>query len=187
MLTYHASVLNKFDLNVLNYYFTENRFQSLNLNEYFDRVLSHYGLNYIELFELLPSILSLIKIGGVFILTLPSYWFFKDNLTDVEKEILCYSKQNDKKWVFQDDIKKIITDNHSEIISFEEIDHIEIMDRKSLSFLSSLDKLYKAEVENNNAILDIVSIPKQNIELRTTILAVKKSSKTITKDNLFSF
>jgi len=61
------------------------------------------------------------------------------------------------------------------------------LSRVEISYLSSMDKLFNADLQNNIAILETIDIPKTDLDIPLSALVVRKKSKTITKDNLFSF
>ncbi|HOV13296.1 MAG TPA: hypothetical protein PK771_03340 [Spirochaetota bacterium] len=186
LLTYHYSQKHQKKLQVYNYSLNEKDINKLNLSEKFDFIFSSYGITYENLFNDLNNILGLLKIGGIMFLEMPSYWFFRDHLNEDEKSILNYSKTSDKKWVFTEDINPIIEENSCEIILSKKINNKKIMSRVELSYLSSLNKLHKASLENNIAVLEVANVREDNLEINSVILVIKKKSKTITKNNLFN-
>ena len=186
MLTYHISKINNKDLDVLNYNFNYDSLSKLNLNEKFDFVFSLFGLTFEDLYTLLPLIIGFIKIAGILAINIPAYWFIKDNLTEIEKTIIDYSKQNDKKWIFVEPLEPLIEKNGAELLEIRESSLKYNIDRLELSFRSSLKKLYDSVIQNNKAHLDILKIPEKYIELRSAVMIIKKKKKTLTKENLFN-
>ena len=187
LLTYHFTKKDNKKINVYNYSFTPNKLSSLNINESYDFVFSSYGLSYENIYTILPQLIGFLKIDGILFIELPAYWFFRENLNQYEKDILNYSKTNDKKWIFTEPIDSLIKESGGNLLYLKEINNKKIIDRHKLSYLSSLNKLYKAHIENNIAVLEVANIPENNIELRSAILVVQKEKKTLTKNNLFNF
>ena len=135
---------------------------------------------------MLPLIIGFIKIAGILAINIPAYWFIKDNLTEIEKTIIDYSKQNDKKWIFVEPLEPLIEKNGAELLEIRESSLKYNIDRLELSFISSLKKLYDSVIQNNKAHLDILKIPEKYIELRSAVMIIKKKKKTLTKENLFN-
>ncbi|MBP7552176.1 MAG: hypothetical protein KA885_02025 [Spirochaetes bacterium] len=186
-LVYLQSVLNKKNLNVVNFKFNGKKIDSQGFIEKFDFIFSRLGVNFQDLYAYLPKFISYLSVGGILVFIIPSFWFFREDLTDVEKEILAYAKRNDKKWLFVEPIENAILDAGGEIVSFQKIEDRQKLSRIEIAYLSSMDKLFNAELQNNIAILETVDIPKIDLDIPLSALAVRKKSKTITKDNLFSF
>jgi len=186
LLVYHFSKINNININILNYEFSYNSLDSLKLNEKFNFVFSLFGITFEKLYSIMPQIMSFLKTDGYLALNIPAYWYLKENLTEIEKEIINYSKQNDKKWIFVEPIEPIIEKNGGEIISLKEIPLTYKLNRFELAYVSSLQKLLDSIKQNNKAHLEIVNIPENNIEIRSALLLIKKKKKTITKDNLFN-
>jgi hypothetical protein len=186
-LTYHFSKIENKNVNVYNTAFNITQIEKLKFNEKFDFIFSLFGLSFESLYNLLPVMIGLAKVDGIIAIELPAYWFFRENISDVEKAILAYSKQNDKKWLFTEPLVPIIEENKAEFVFLKETGRTKKVDRLELAFLSSLHKLYNAQIENNIAVLEIVNFPEKDILLKTAVLAIRKKSKTVTKDNLFSF
>lgn len=185
LLTYHYSKIDKIDIDVLNYDFSYNSLASLKLNEKIDFIFSLCGLTFENLYTSLPQIIGFLKIDGILALIIPAYWYIKNNQTENEKNILDYSKQNDKKWIFVEPIEPIIEKNGAEKLILKELPHTIKFNRFELSYISSLNKLHDSIKQNNKAHLEVVKIPEENIEIRSSLLLIKKKQKTITKDNLF--
>ena len=186
LLVYHYSKIINKNLNVYNYFFTPKSLSALKLNESFDFIFSLLGISFEQLFLIIPQILGFLKIDGILGLLIPSYWYDRDNLTPIESEIINYSKQNDKKWIFTDKLDPVIEENGGNVIGFEQMPFNININRLDLAYISSLSKLYDSIIKNNIAHLEIVNIPEKDIEIRTTLLTVKKTKKTINKDNLFN-
>jgi len=187
LLTYHKSIVDSKNLNVINTQFSKNKIIDLKLNEKFDLVFSVFGLSFESLYFVLPELIGLLKLGGILALEIPAYWFFRENLNEDEKNILTYSKQNDKKWLFTEPLDAVIEESKAKLLFLKETENTKVIDRIELSHISSLDKLYKASIDKNIAVLETCNIPENNIKLKTAVLAVQKNQKTITKDNLFNF
>jgi len=185
-LVYHYSQKDNKDIDVYNYSFNKKSFDKLNLYEGVELVFSSFGITYQNLFDNFDLIANLLKVGGIIFLELPSYWFFRDELNEDEKAILNYSKVSDKRWLFTEDISPIIEENNCEIITQKRVNNQKILDRLDISYLSSLDKLHKASIENNIAVLEICDIKERELKINSSILVIKKKSKSINKDNLFS-
>ena len=186
LLVYHYSKNDNIDIDILNYNFTYNSLDSLKLNEKFDFIFSLFGLTFEKLYSCMPQLISFLRVDGILAIKIPAYWYIKTNQTEVEKDILNYSKQNDKKWIFVEPIEPIIEKNGGEILTLKEIPQNTKLNRFELAYISSLNKLFEAIKENNKAHLEIVNIPEDNIEIRSALLLIKKKKKTITKDNLFN-
>ena len=186
LLTYHYSKKYNQNLNVYNYSFSNKDLEKVDIYEKMDFIFSSYGITYENLFNALPNILKILKIGGIVFFELPSYWFFRDDLNEDEKSILNYSKTSDKRWLFTEDIKSIIEENGGEIVSIKKTNDQKILNRIELSCLSSLVKLHKASIENNIAILEVANIKENNHILNSAVLIIKKIKKTLTKDSLFN-
>lgn len=185
LLVYHYSSIENKNIAVYNHKFSENSFSNLKFKEEFDFIFSIFGISFNNLYSLLPQIINFLKINGIFAVVIPCYWFLREKLTEEEKIILNYSKQNDKKWVFADPLDPIIEENGGKNIGIFEIDIKKILTRLELSYLSSLNKLYDAVVGNNIAHIEVSNIPEKNISLRSAVLIIQKHKTTLTKDNLF--
>ncbi|HNZ27691.1 MAG TPA: hypothetical protein PLG34_02935 [Spirochaetota bacterium] len=186
-LVYLQSVLNKKNLNVLNFKFNGKKLDLQGFAEKFDFVFSRLGVSFQDLYAHLAKFISYLSVGGILAFIIPSFWFFREDLTDIEKEILAYAKRNDKKWLFVEPIENAIRDAGAEIVSFQKINERQKLSRVEISYLSSMDKLFNADLQNNIAILETIDIPKTDLDIPLSALVVRKKSKTITKDNLFSF
>ena len=186
MLTYHMSKTGNKEINVLNYNFNYETFSKLNLNEKFDFVFSMFGLTFEDLYNLLPIIIGFLKVDGILAVNIPAYWFIKEKQTEIEKTIIDYSKQNDKKWIFVEPLEPIIEKNGAELLEIKESSISHNVDRLELAFISSLKKLYDSIIQNNKAHLEILKIPEKDIELRSAVMIIRKKKKTLTKDNLFN-
>ena len=186
LLAYHHSITENKKIDVYNRFFNPGNFLDLDMNEKFDFVFSSLGFSYEKIYSFLPDVIGLLKVGGVMILEIPSYWFFRDNLNDHENIILDYSMKNDKKWIFSEPVEPIIKECGAELVGIKQLDDEIKTDRLELAYISSLHKLHKAHVENNMAVLETAGIPEKDIVLGKALLAVKKNEKTLNKDNLFS-
>ncbi len=187
LLSYHFSNLNKYNIKSYNYNFNIQRFESLKFIEKFDLIYSVFGLSFNNLYEMMGQIINFLKINGILAILIPAYWYIKDNLTETEKTVLNYSKQNDKKWIFVEPLDLIVNENNAVIMNNIELKNRLKINRYELSIVSSLEKLKDAVVKNNIAHLDVSNIPEKDIEIRTSLLLIQKKSKTLTKDNLFKF
>jgi|GEM_PF-1367421 len=185
LLEYHHSKLNNKELDIYNHYFSTNSLSSLSFAESFNFIFSLSGLSFENIYSILPQLINFLKIEGLIALLIPAYWYDRENATELEKKIINYSKQNDKKWIFVEDINPVITENGAEMLGLYPIELKIKINRLELAYISSLNKLYDAIINNNRAHLEICDIPEKNIELRSTLLIIKKKKKTITKDNLF--
>jgi len=186
LLVHHFAFIGKKNIEVINDDFKPNSLTSLKINESFDLVFSYKGLAFEELYTILPQVIGLLKVGGILALRIPAYWFIKENITETEKTILEYSKQNDKKWIFPEPLEPVIEKNGAELLTLSEIPQNFSLNRFELAYYSSLKKLYDAEIGNNKAHLEILKFPSENLEIRGALLLVRKTKKTVTKDNLFS-
>lgn len=186
-LVYLQSVLNNKNLNALNFKFNGKKIDSQNFSEKFDFIFSRLGICFQDLYLYLPKFISYLSVGGILAFVIPSFWFFREELSETEKSILAYAKRADKKWLFVEPIENAIVEAGGEIVSFNKIEDKQKTSRVEIAYLSSMDKLFNAELQNNVAILETVDIPKADIDISLSALVVRKKSKTITKDNLFSF
>lgn len=186
LLVYHFTTIDKQKLDILNVEFTPNSLARLKINEQFDLVYSFSGITFDELYNILPQIIGFAKIGGTIAVKVPAYWFLKEKNTELEKKILDYSKQNDKKWIFVDPLEPVIEKNGGKLLKIIELPQTIKINRFELAFMSSLKKLYDAELQNNKAHLEVLTFPEENLELRGALLLIKKITKTVTKDNLFN-
>ena len=116
LLVYHFSLIDKRKLEIFNIDFNPNSLARLNINEQFDLVYSYSGITFDELYNILPQIIGYAKIDGTIAVKVPAYWFLKENNTELEKKILDYSKQNDKKWIFAEPIEPVIEKNGGKLI-----------------------------------------------------------------------
>lgn len=186
MLMYHLTKQEDKKLHILNYKFSQNRLSTLDFFESFDFIFSILGMTFEQLYELLPTILSFLKVNGILAFKVPAYWFYRDALTDMEKTVLDYSQKNDKKWLFLEPLTDIIEKNGASLIKEEKDVGTFVTDRKELAYLSSLNKLFDSIIKNNTAHLEVANIQKDDIELRSAVLIIQKNKKSITKDNLFN-
>ncbi len=185
MLMYHyGSVQNK-NLTIYNHSLTLNAFNSLPLNEKFNFVFSFFGISFDNLYSLMNGILNFLKIESIFACLIPAYWYDNSNLNDAEKQIMSYSKQNDKKWIFVEKIDNVVEKNGGKILELIQMPFTIKINRFELAYISSLEKLYDAIIKKNTAHLEICGIQENDIELKTSLLIIKKTKKTLTKDNLF--
>ncbi|MBN2546796.1 MAG: hypothetical protein JXB50_13435 [Spirochaetes bacterium] len=185
LLSYHFCNLNNYNVKSYNFNFNAQRFESLKFIEKFDLVYSIFGLTFNNLYEMMGQIINFLKINGILAVLIPAYWYIKDNLLEIEKTILNYSKQNDKKWIFVEPLDLIVNENNAVIINNIELKNKILINRYELSIISGLEKLKDAVIKNNIAHLDVSNIPDNKLELRTSLLLIQKKSKTLTKDNLF--
>jgi hypothetical protein len=186
LLTYHYSVIKNKSLNVYNCHFNPGSLDELKMNESIDFIFSIFGLSYEKIFSFLPDMIGLLKVGGIIALEIPAYWFFRDDLSADESVILDYSMKNDKKWIFSEPIEPVINESGAELVSLTKLDDSKTVDRLELSYISSLNKLHKAHVENNIGVLEVANIPEKNINLQKALLVIRKKERTLTKDNLFN-
>jgi hypothetical protein len=186
LLAYHYSIIKNEKLDVYNYLLNPGNLLELKMNETFDFIFSSFGLSYEKLYSFLPDIIGLLKVGGVLVLEIPSYWFFRDNMSAQETDILDYSMKNDKKWIFSEPVEPLIRENGADLVALKQLDGKRVVNRLELSYISSLQKLHKAHVENNIAVLEVANIPEENMEIGNAVIIIRKNKKTLTKDNLFS-
>jgi hypothetical protein len=186
LLVYHHSVIKNKSLKVHNRLFNPGNLQELKMNESVDFIFSTFGLSYEKLFSFLPDMTGLLKVGGIIAMEIPSYWFFRDDLSADESKILDYSMKNDKKWIFSEPVEPVINENGAELVMLKKLDGKKKINRLELSYISSLHKLHKAHVENNIGILEVADIPEDDIELGKALFIIRKKEKTLTKDNLFN-
>jgi hypothetical protein len=187
LLVYHIAEKENQNINVLNYNFNFKHLYSQDYYENFDLIYSIMGMSFQEFYELIPHLIEFLKMDGKLILVYPTYWMSQENLSDIEKVILNYSKQNDKKWIFIEPLETILTKNGAHIIENKTSNLPFKINRIELAYLSSLTKLYNAEIAQNTAHLEVCNIPQKDITLNTNILTIEKTEKTITKYNLFNF
>jgi hypothetical protein len=186
LLAFNNSIQKKITLNVMNYFFNPKSFPRLNMNERFDIVVSLLGLSYDNLNMNLQELIGLLKVDGVMAVVIPSYWYDRAVLNESEEKILKYSKQNDKKWIFTEDIKPKITECGAALVDIIKLPFNAKLNRLELAYISSLTKLYDSIIKNNVAHLEITNIPEDNLEINVSLMLLQKSKKTITKDNLFN-
>lgn len=186
LLELHLAKDDNIPLDVYNYNFKDNLTEKFKAEKY-DAIFSFYGLSFTNLSELIEKVLTLLKINGIFVLEFPAYWFIKGETLPIEKEILEYSKINDKKWLFVKPIEELVKENKCKLEIVEKLSYTHTFNRQELAYLSSLDTLYNAELARNKAHLEICNIPEKNIELQTGLIVIKKEEKVLTKDNIFNF
>ena len=186
LLVYHLSILENKKIDVYNNAFSFESLSVLDFTEKFDFIYSLLGLTFNDLYSILPQILSYAKIDGILAFKIPAYWYIKENTLEIEKKIIDYSKQNDKKWIFIEPLEPVIEKNGGELLGIKELNTKAILTRAELAYLSSLDKLHDAVIHNNKAHLEIVSFPESGIEIRESVMVIKKKKKTLTKNNLFN-
>lgn len=185
LFEYHISSLDKKRLEVY-----QNRFTYKTLlpgqTECYDAIFSFFGLSFDNLYALLERALTLLKVGGILAIEYPAYWYSLEELTPLEKQIMSYSKKNEKKWLFVDPLEPLIEEHKGELLFRKVFEHSHSLNRFELSYLSSLDKLNKAERESNMGHLEICDIPGKDLKLRSALLVIKKRGKVLTKDSLFN-
>lgn len=186
MLALHLSEKDNKNIDVFHYNFHYKSLEKNGLEEKFDLIYSLFGISFEDIFSLLPILISYLKVNGVLALLIPAYWYIKENQTEIENDIISYSKQNDKKWLFVEPMDKLAEDNGCNLVEIKELPISLTVNRLELSYISSLEKLYKATLENNMAHLEVANIPEDKIELRTALVVFKKEKKILTKDNLFN-
>ncbi len=162
-------------------------FETFNQNQQFDLAVSFIGLCYADLFDKMKPILSTLKVGGYYICIVPTYWVDRSSLSDTESTILQYSKQNDKKWLFVEDINPVISDNNCSLVECRKLQTQWITDRRSLAYLIGLTKLYNAEMTGDISILETTTIAKDNLHLNLSALVIRKDKAVLDKNNLFKF
>ncbi len=185
LLAFNNAERKNLAINVMNYGFNPNSLSGLGINEKYDLVVSLFGLSYDNLGSILQELIGFLKVNAVLAILIPSYWFDRTTLNDVETKILAYSKQNDKKWIFTEDINPKITECGASLAGIVRIPFTVKINRLELAYISSLTKLYDSIIKNNIAHLEITDIPEDNIEIGSSALLIQKTKKTITKDNLF--
>ena len=185
MLEYHLSSNDKIDINV---YHSPFIFKKLfpGIEDKYNAVYSFYGMSFDHFYTLSEKILTLLKIGGIFVLEFPSYWFIKDEISEMENQILKYSRVNEKKWLFIKPLDEVTKENNCEIVLLEKTGDIHTVNRKGLAYLASLEKLENAENTDNKAHLETCNIPADGIQLSSGLLIIRKKEKVITKDNIFN-
>lgn len=187
LLAYFFSTTEGYKINSFSLPFIAKAFESLHLAEKFEIIYSILGLSFNEIYNLIQEFLAFLKIEGYLFLVVPAYWYLKDNLTEIEKVILNYSKQNDKKWIFVEELHPVIKRYNAEVIEIIELKNRAKLTRYDLAVISSLEKLKEAEEKTNLAHLEITNIPEKDIEIRTALIVIKKLAKTLTKETLFKF
>lgn len=185
LLAYHITKSQNIVVKSISTNFSRNSIEKLKLTEFFDVIYSILGFSFNNIYELIPPLLSLLKINGFIFLIVPAYWYIKEKITNIEEKILNYSKQNEKKWIFVEGLAPIVKDNKAELHEITELKNNIKLSRYEIAKISSLEKLKEAEEENNIAHLETSNIPKNNFELRTALIVIQKKDKTLTKDNLF--
>lgn len=185
MLEYHTSVIDKHTIQVYH-----NCFSPAGLlpgrEECYDAVFSFMGLSFDAFINLFEKIMTLLKIGGIFVYQLPAYWYLTEGKNELEKQIISYSKQNEKKWLFVNPLEEIVKEHNGELLLLDKTGLDLPITRIQLARLSSLEKLYKAEQENNKAHLEICGLPLE-MQLPTAAVVIRKKEKILTKDNIFNF
>lgn len=154
--------------------------------ECYDALYSFMGLSFDSFITLFDRIMTLLKIGGIFVYQLPAYWYLKDDNSEVEKQIISYSKQNEKKWLFINPLEEVVKEHNGELLLLQRIEQEKKMSRAELAYLSSLEKLLKAEQTKNKAHLDICDLP-ESLALPTAVAVIRKKKRVLTKDNIFNF
>lgn len=182
---YHISSSEQKELDIYQNSFTFNRLLP-GQSECYDAVFSFLGLSFDNLYALLERALILLKVGGILAIEYPAYWYSGEELSTQEKEIMRYSKENEKKWLFVDPLEPLIEEYKGELLFKKNMEHSHSFNRFELSYLSSLDKLNKAERESNRGHLEICDIPERGLKLRSALLVIKKQGKILTKDSLFN-
>jgi hypothetical protein len=186
LLAYNNATNKNIKLNVLNHSFSQKSLEKLKMNERFDLIISLLGLSYDNIFSLIKEIIGLLKVNAILAIIMPTYWFDRSNLNDTELKILNYSKKNDKKWIFTEELKPIIAESQSEILENIKLPFNIKFNRLEIAYLSSLNKLYDSILKNNIAHLEIADLPVDNLEIGISLMIIKKNKKTINKDNLFN-
>ena len=105
--------------------------------------------------------------------------------SETESVILQYSKQNDKKWLFVEDIEPVIKDCQSTLVECRKLKTEWITDRMSLAYLTGLTKLYNAEMTGDISILETTTIAKDDLHLNLSALVIRKDKIMLDKNNLF--
>jgi hypothetical protein len=160
-------------------------FESFDKNQQFSLAVSYIGLCYADLFDKMKFVLSTLKVGGIFICIVPTYWVDRSSLSETESVILQYSKQNDKKWLFVEDIEPVIKDCQSTLVECRKLKTEWITDRMSLAYLTGLTKLYNAEMTGDISILETTTIAKDDLHLNLSALVIRKDKIMLDKNNLF--
>lgn len=186
LLAYNNAINKNIKLNVLNHSFSPKSLERLKMNERFDLIISLLGLSYDTLFSSIKEIIGLLKVNSIFAVLTPSYWFDRSNLNNTELKILNYSKLNDKKWIFTEELKPLIAESQSEILESIKLPFTVKLNRLEIAYLSSLNKLYDSILKNNIAHLEVADLPTDNLEIGVSMMLIRKNKKTINKDNLFN-
>ncbi|MCG8572576.1 MAG: hypothetical protein MJB14_20780, partial [Spirochaetes bacterium] len=176
----------KLDTIVYQYPFLFNDFFPVK-EEQFGSIYSFMGLSFDFFQNLLEKILILLKVNGIFLFEFPAYWYLRDENNETEKTIVEYSKQNEKKWLFIKPLDQMVEEHKCQLLTLQRLDYTYTLNRTKLAYLSSLEKLHKAEIDHNRGHLEICQIPEKDIKINSGIMIIKKAEKVLTKDNLFNF
>ncbi|MBR3731229.1 MAG: hypothetical protein IKQ61_11800 [Spirochaetales bacterium] len=181
MLAYHCHP----DIQSFNYPFNAAGFEAFAQKDKFNLIISDFGLDYSDLFDILKHIVSMLAIGGCFVAVVPAYWFLHDDMNEDETQLLSYSKQTDKKWIFQDNLDFAAEDCGGKVERIVKFGITRPLDRAEAAKLAGLTKLYNAECTGDISILEPLTIP-QNLKLTPAAVVIRKEKKTLDKNNLFN-